>query len=218
MGRHPTGKPPDQPLLRVESRHREIMRRLISGESNHRISIDLGMSESRLSIIRNSPLFIKEYKKLEAEVKSRFVDSSAKVQEKINELQEPAIDLLGRLLKDKSVEDLRVTPMLKHQVALDLLELGGNGKKRVENNKNDAINDVIKVISDGFELAKQALQEKVNAAKFAATSSETKTEAEEKHEKVLHSIEDIEFEDVTEDSSSSNSTALITQPLSNNLQ
>jgi len=186
MGRHPSGNTPPQQLLRVESKHREIMRRLIAGESNKKIATDLGMSETRLSIVRNSPLFLKEYKNLEAEVKSRFLDSAAKIQEKINNLQEPAIDMLGKILTEKSVDDMRVTPILKHQVALDILDLGGNGKKRIENNKNDAINDVIKVISDGFELAKQAMSEKLSH-----NDNNIKDNIKEKN------VEDIEFEDIT---------------------
>jgi len=188
MGRHPTGKTPLQPLLRVESKHEEMMRRKLAGESNRKIAHDLDMSESRVCIIMQSPLFIKRYKELEKEVKERFLDVTAKIQERVAQLQEPAIDFLGNLLKEKSINDMRVPLTLKHDAALDILELGGNGKKKVDNgNKNDAMADVIRMISEGFEVAKEVIKER----NLSARNSEIPPE------KAVNTISDIEFNDIT---------------------
>lgn len=159
MGRHPSREEPAQPLRIIQGKHREIMRRQIAGESQRRIALELGMSESRLSIICNSPLYKREYARLEQEVKGRFVEVAANVQNKVTELQPTALGVLEKILKEKEVDGIRVSLPLKRDTALDILELGGNGKKKTDV-KNDAMADVVKIISDGFELAKQAMEER----------------------------------------------------------
>jgi hypothetical protein len=139
MGRHPTGKIPSQPLGIIMSKHREIMRRLVAGESQHRIAAEIGMTECRLSIICNSPLFKRELAALEEEVKSRYITTTADIQGRINKLQPRAVDILDQILNKTEVDGRAVTLPLKRDVALDVLELAGSGK----------------IIADGFKLAKE---------------------------------------------------------------
>lgn len=130
------------------------MRRLIAGESQHRIAEDLGMTESRISIICNSPLFKRELKKLEDEVKDRYIDTTAAVQQRLNSLQPAAVDILESILNKNEVNGKMVSLPLKRETALDVLELAGNGKKK-NTTVADAMSDVVKIISDGFKLAKE---------------------------------------------------------------
>jgi hypothetical protein len=161
MGRTPSGNAPIQSIQLIRGKHLEIMRRLIAGESQRRIALELGMSEGRLSVICNSPLFKRKYAELEAEVKSRFVEKTASITAKVNELQPHAVNVLENILKNKVVDDQRVSLSLKRDVALDVLDLGGNGKKSKESNtKEDAMSAVVKIISDGFNLAKAAMEER----------------------------------------------------------
>lgn len=157
MGRHPTGKVPAQQLQIISGRHREIMRREIAGEKPRTIAREMGMSEARLSVIRNSPLYQREYKRLEDEVKGRFVDVQANVQQKVNELQPVAMNVLEKILNNTEVDGMKVSLALKKDTALDVLDLGGNSGKSKE--KTSAIDDVIQVISQGFELAKLGMQQ-----------------------------------------------------------
>jgi hypothetical protein len=154
MGRHPTGKIPSQPLGIIMSKHREIMRRLVAGESQHRIAAEIGMTECRLSIICNSPLFKRELAALEEEVKSRYITTTADIQGRINKLQPRAVDILDQILNKTEVDGRAVTLPLKRDVALDVLELAGSGKKK-NATVADAMGDVVKIIADGFKLAKE---------------------------------------------------------------
>jgi hypothetical protein len=161
MGRTPSGRAPIQSISLIRGKHLEIMRRLIAGESQRRIALELGMSEGRLSVVCNSPLFKRKYAELESEVKSRFVEKTASITAKVNELQPQAVQVLENILKNKVVDDQRVSLALKRDVALDVLDLGGNGKKSKDSNtKEDAMSAVVKIISDGFQLAKAAMEER----------------------------------------------------------
>jgi hypothetical protein len=158
MGRTPTGKAPIQSIALIREKHLEIIRRLIAGESQRKIALDIGMTEARLSVIRNSPLFKRKYAEMEAEVRARFIEKTSSVAEEVNnkvkELQPKAINTLETLLKDEKINGMKISPALKRDVALDVLDLGGNGKKAKEPSKGDAMSDVIQIIKDGFALAK----------------------------------------------------------------
>jgi hypothetical protein len=157
MGRAPSGIAPIQSIKIVRGKHLEIIRRLIAGESQRKIAFDLGMSEGRLSVICNSPLFKRKYAELEAEVKARFVEKTASVASKVEVLQVKAVDVLEHMLTNKDIDGMKISPALKRDVALDILDLGGNGKKSKEPSKGDAMADVVSIISQGFEVAKQAM-------------------------------------------------------------
>jgi hypothetical protein len=127
------------------------MRRLVVGETQHHIAKDLGMSESRLSIICNSPLFKRELSKLEGEVKTKFIDHTAATAARIDELQPEAIKVLELIVtKNKDENNYPIPLRLKKDTALDILELAGSGKKRT---KDDDIGDLTKLITEGFKLA-----------------------------------------------------------------
>ena len=51
-------------IKKLNPRHREIMIRIVNGQKNKTIAEDMGITEGRLSIIRNSPLFQIELKKM----------------------------------------------------------------------------------------------------------------------------------------------------------
>jgi hypothetical protein len=168
MGRHPSGKVPNQPLGIIMSKHREIMRRLVAGETQHRIAVEMGMTESRLSIICNSPLFKRELAALEAEVKGRYITTTADIQAKINQLQPRAVDILDQILNKTEVDGKSVSLPLKRDVALDVLELAGSGKKK-NATVADAMGDVVKIIADGFKLAKELKEASVVEEQHAAS-------------------------------------------------
>lgn len=161
MGRSPLGKAPVQQIQIIRGKHIEIIRRMIVGESQRKIAADLGMSEGRLSVIVNSPLFKRLYAEEAALVRERFIEKTSAVAEKVNSLQPKAIETLESLLTKDKVNEIRVSPALKREVALDILDLGGNGKRSKVDEKANAMNDVIKIISDGFALAKSAFEERI---------------------------------------------------------
>jgi len=68
-------------IQKLTPRHREIMIRLISGQKARRIAEDMGITEGRLSIIRHSPMFELELRKMQS-----------KREEKVYEIQETFLD------------------------------------------------------------------------------------------------------------------------------
>lgn len=203
MGRHASGKPPAQQLREVKSKHREIMRRQLAGESQRRISKELDISETRLSIVVNSPLYKKEYGKLEAEVKGRFVEVQANVQERVTKLQPKAIDVLEGILTQRKVDDILVSLPLKKDVALEVLELGGN-RKRTGTGSGDAMSDVVKLISESFALARENMKAAREDAKNDSIDNDNEREIE--HGIIIDtSADDVTIDIDTENEESSNS-------------
>ncbi len=76
-------------------RHNEIMRRLVMGETQRNISVAMGITEARLSVIVNSPLFQLELRKMQR----RQEDKVAHIHEKIIEGAEKAIDFHNQVIE-----------------------------------------------------------------------------------------------------------------------
>lgn len=85
---------PAQPIKHILPRHVEIMRRLVLGEKQRDIARSLEMTESRLSIIVNSPLFQLELRKMQR----RQEDRVAAIHEKIIVGAEKAVDLHNQII------------------------------------------------------------------------------------------------------------------------
>jgi hypothetical protein len=167
MGRHSTGKTPKQPLREIKLRHEEIMRRLICGESNTRICRALNFSQSRLSVIINSPLFKKELAKLEVKVNGKFVESAGDAEKKIEGLKPKAIEILENILTGKEPD---VAPRLKRDVAKDILELSGMGKKGRD---DEGMSDFARLVADGLKVAEaRKMQKSISAGAGAGAGSE----------------------------------------------
>lgn len=92
--------------------HREIARRLVLGEDQAEISRELHISESRLSIICNSPIMKNEVARLEAMRESGVHDVTVQLQE----LAPTMLEVVERLAIYGSKESLRLA------AAQDLLD------------------------------------------------------------------------------------------------
>ena len=60
-------------IKKITSRYREIMRRLICGDSRADIVRDIKMSDTNFSIVTNSELFLAEKNKMEKEIRDGLV-------------------------------------------------------------------------------------------------------------------------------------------------
>lgn len=154
MGRRPSGKLPAQPLKYITERHHEIMRRIIAGETQHKIAVELGMTEGRLSIICNSPAFQEALAQKKGKVEDRFIENIADVKGRVEKLQDKAMDVLETIINNTTLDDGTVVPLrLRKETALNILEIAGNGKKTADDKKGDNIGDVIELIKEGYKLA-----------------------------------------------------------------
>ena len=147
MGRTPTGEPPKFGAIKsVSSRHRSIMYRLAAGMRPVDISHEIGMSQSRLSVIMNSPLFKTEYGKVKSTLYNAVVDKQSDISATIKRLQPAAIQVLENLLMGKNTGQA-----LKRNVANDILELGDIKKGAAQDGMSEAAN----FIASCFEIAEQ---------------------------------------------------------------
>lgn len=144
MGRVPTGKIPEQALTFIRPRHRQIMYRLITGQTQAHIATDLEMNQSRLSVIVNSPLFKSELRKMEDQVFESLKESRGDITTKVKELQPVALKVIQTIMENK-VSGAR----LRRDCAKDILELD---KKR-RTNEDEGMTPFAKVIQEAFDLA-----------------------------------------------------------------
>ena len=193
MGRLPTGKVPEQQLQLVRPIHREIMRRLVCGEKPVAIARDLELSQSRLSIVMNSPLFMAEFKKLEENVTESVVDNLSDVDKRLRVLAPNAVEVIN------SIMITRKTPLpLKRACARDILDLVKQSNRdmaeRQQNNSNSAY-DLGEIISSAWEVGQAAKEEgrreaRAELQKIMDEANTTEVDAME--------VEEVEYREVPE--------------------
>ena len=101
----------------IRPRHREIARRLISGQTQAEICDGIGMTEYRMSIIVNSPLFKIMLKQLEDERDANAVD----IGRDLREISPVALDVIERTMYKAKSEKLRF------EAAESILDRAGHG-------------------------------------------------------------------------------------------
>jgi hypothetical protein len=208
MGRIPYLETPQQALQLIRPRHREIMRRLVCGQTQRDIASELGLTESRLSIIVNSPLFKVELAKMERDVRTKAVENIGDVGARVAKLQSPAIDVLETIVKEKAG---KIPYTLKRAAAMDILELAGTKK----NKNDDGMNDFAQFISEAFAEAKARAFDRLNRDLEEESTQKRITEGtgvddfssgalplDEAEDLALASFTDIEAKEVGEDTSS----------------
>ena len=118
MGRVP-GKEISQPLTHLWERHKEIMRRLVAGDRQVDISRDMQMTQSRMSIICNSPAFKTQLERLSMGADNNALD----VQDRVTALSSDAMSVLEDVLQNGE----GVPKKLQVDVARDIMDRAGHG-------------------------------------------------------------------------------------------
>ena len=156
MGRIPTGKVPEQQLQHLRPVHREIMRRLVCGEKSVRIADDLRMSQSRLSIILNSPLFMAELGKLERDVTENVVDNLSEVDSRLRVLAPNAVEVINGIM----IAKLTPSP-LRRACARDILDLVKQSSRDIEERRRSdtGVWDLGEIISSAWAAGEAAKEE-----------------------------------------------------------
>ena len=168
MGRIPILDEPQNALKLIRPRHREIMRRLVCGQKQREIALDMELNEGRLSIIINSPLFKIELAKLERAVNKRAIEHVGDVTARIASLQGPAVSVLEKILINK---DGKASLVLQKATAIDTLELAG--AKRRDN--DEGMNDFAQFVSDAYAEAQARRREMLEQEILAAEEGEVHT-------------------------------------------
>lgn len=115
-----------QALQKMNTRHRLMLYMIASGYSNKEVAQSVGLSATRVSAIKNSPLFLAELGKLENEIRSRFVDNQVAKRsfaDKAEEHADKALEFLGDMIDD-STEVGKPTPRaIQYKAAKDIIEI-----------------------------------------------------------------------------------------------
>jgi hypothetical protein len=121
---------PAQPLTHMWERHHEIKRRLVLGERQVDIANDLGMTQTRMSNIKNSPLMLSATQ----ELRDRADENAVDIMKRLNNLRDDALNALEEVLK-KEVSPGDVP--LRIKVAESVLDRTGFGKAgQIQGNLN----------------------------------------------------------------------------------
>jgi len=107
----------------VNPRHREIMRRKLVGQSNKQIAEELGLSQNRVSVITNSPLFKLELERMMQQADDQLFDAMGK----LRELQPDAVNVLHESMHQHEYPHLRL------KAAIQVLDRTGiNSPKQIQ--------------------------------------------------------------------------------------
>jgi DNA-binding CsgD family transcriptional regulator len=107
----------------LQPRHREIMRRKLIGQSNKQIAEELGLSQSRVSIIVSSPLFKLELERMMQQADDQVFDAMSK----LRELQPGAVSVLHESMNQHEFPHLRL------KAAIQVLDRTGvNSPKQIQ--------------------------------------------------------------------------------------
>ena len=112
-------------LKHLSSRHRAMMRYLIAGTPQEELVVIFGLTQPRLSVIMNSPLFRIELAKMQKEVNAQFVENeSSKVHtsDVRGKLQEEALRSLDKIIE---LRDGAVSERVRQLSALEILDRAG---------------------------------------------------------------------------------------------
>ena len=145
---NPSGKIPPQHIRYFRPRHREMMYRLVSGQTQKEIAVSMDITQTRLSIIVNSPLFKKELSKVEGEIFDNVVATRGDLTARIKDLQPKALTVIEDLMMGS-----KTGKALKRQCAKDILEMD---RKKGPGGDDDGLNHFAKVISEAFKMAESA--------------------------------------------------------------
>ena len=142
----------------INTKHRAMMRHFIAGKTNREVAELFGMTEARVSLIKNSPLFREEMAKMEKEVKDEYVQTEgSKVQTdlirvRMKERAAEAADTLYELMKGAESEAVR------QKSAMEILDR--TGYKATEKFEGEVVVDASDGLINALNAALAEMREK----------------------------------------------------------
>ncbi len=158
-------------IKKVDSRHRAMMRLLISGYKNAELEEIFGLGPARISVIINSPLFREELKKMEAEVGGEYVKnegSKAQLDFVRIRLKEEAQRSLDKLVQ---LRDGAQSERVQQLSAVEILDRAG--VVRTDKVEGELIVDASEGLVNALAEAVKVMRESKDGTKIA---EETKKE------------------------------------------
>lgn len=108
-------------IQKLNERHREIIRRLVCGETNKEIAAELGLTPEYIGMLKSDPVFQAELQRVREQVHQTFVEEAATVSIRpaLQQHAREALDTLVALMRDARSERVRQLS------AIDLLDRAG---------------------------------------------------------------------------------------------
>jgi hypothetical protein len=121
--------------IEINTRHREIMRRLCIGQRPWQICMEMGISPSNLTVLIRSPLFLTELKHMEAQRDASVADMDRQVHQIIRpEATKKIVELMRSTGASKSLQLQAASKLIE----IDRANLTGRGNGNGGGNGNGA--------------------------------------------------------------------------------
>ena len=132
----------------LNGRHLSIIRRMIVGQPHVEIERDLGISQSRISVLLDDPLFYAKYQEMSDRTMEEFLEVRASAMQILQEAAPDAAHLIVEAFRDGTVNGKGVGPQLQLNSAFDVLDRTGN--KAIERSIIGAV-DLGQLIADAYK-------------------------------------------------------------------
>lgn len=106
----------------------DIIRRMLVGETDQEICLDLGVSESRLSVLKNDPTFAAKLEEEGEKLHSRFIEQRMDAMEVIENAQKEMVELGLEAAKLGTINGRTLSPKDQLKSVWDILDRGGTKK------------------------------------------------------------------------------------------
>jgi hypothetical protein len=156
-------------LKKLKPRHMDIIRRMLTGQQDQEICLELGMSESYLSILKNDPTFATKLEDEVAKLQERFIEQRQDAMQMIEEVQCDAVQMAIGAMKTGLVGERVISAKDQLKSIWDILDRGGTRKaeKKIVAHANIA------------DLVVEAYREKHGAGPGTSDSSDPEAEPED---------------------------------------
>ena len=139
-------------IQKMTTKHEEIMRRKLSGETNKEIAKAVKLTEERISFICNSPIFVDLINKKRKSINERFEEELAldNVKSKFHKAAPEAADTIINEMKNSTNSKIKLS------AANDVLGYDGHQKKPSDDHSTKIL--IQGDVYQGFNIAMKALK------------------------------------------------------------
>ena len=150
MGRHPSGERKYE-IEHIWDVHREILRRLVLGQSRKQIAEDLGITPQTVTNVANSQVAQRELERLRNERDEQVKD--------VKKIIERA-SVKAALVLEEVIEDPGARGSDRVRAAIDILDRAGHGAVKKVAQMHLTPEDIERIRERGIELAREVVVEK----------------------------------------------------------
>jgi len=115
-------------LKKLKPRHLDIIRRMLVGQTDQEICLELGVSESRLSVLKSDPTFAARLEMESEKLHQQFLEQRADAMEVIEDVQAEMVNLAIEAAQTGTLKGRQLSTKDQLKSIWDLLDRGGSKK------------------------------------------------------------------------------------------